>query len=228
MNKIIIDKELYNKTIDEDLYFDIKKDSIINLKINKNNKILLFSKNNKVKINIELFDNSKLELNTLGINSNIDYEIILHNNSNLLIVDSIITNIDSINNIKILDIGNNNNTKFYINGINLDNNKLYFNINGIVDKNSSNSYLEENSKIINILDGDSKIIPNLIIDTKDVIANHSAYIGTFDKDNIYYLMSRGIDKKNIKFILIKAILLSNMNLDTTHFIKEIMGVIKDE
>ena len=154
-----------------------------------------------------------------------DYNIIQNNNTNLYIVSSIINKDDSINNIDIKHIGNNNNTRFYTNGINLDNNKLYFNINGIVNKNIVNGYLEENSKIINMSDGDSKIIPNLIIDTKEIIANHSAYIGTFNNDDLYYLMSRNISRENAYKLLIKSILLSNMNLDIKVFKKEISDYI---
>ena len=88
-----------------------------------------------------------------------------------------------------------------------------------------NGYLEETSKIINLSDGDSKIIPNLIIDTKEVIANHSAFIGTFNNNDLNYLMSRGITKDIAYKLLIKSILLSNMKLDTNIFIKEISDYI---
>ena len=39
------------------------------------------------------------------------------------------------------------------------------------------------------------IKPNLFIDEEDVVANHSALIGTFSSDEIFYLMSRGISKE---------------------------------
>ena len=91
--------------------------------------------------------------------------------------------------------------------------KFYFVIDGIIDKRSCNSVLEENSKIINFKDGNSKIIPNLIIDNEDVSANHSAYIGSFDKNLIWYLNARGIDDKRAKKILTKAYLLGEMELN---------------
>ena len=125
-----------------------------------------------------------------------------------------------------MDIIKNNNSTIYTNGINLENNKLYFNLNGIVTKDSINSVLTENSTIINMDDGDSKIIPNLIIDTKEVSANHSAFIGTFSDEELYYLMSRGINKEMAENLLLKSILLKGMNLDKDIFIKEIGEYLK--
>ena len=228
MNKIIVDTREFNLNLDEYLFLDIKRDSIINIKINndKLNKLLIFTKNNKVIINIKINDNGNLEINNLGINSCIDYNINIMNNSNLVIVDSILSELDSINNINIKNIGNNNNSLIYTNGINLSNNKLYFNLNGNVIKDSINSVITENSKIINIQDGDSKIVPNLIIDTKEVIANHSAFIGTFNIEELCYLMSRGISKENAKDLLLKSIILNGMKLNIEDFVDEINEFLK--
>ena len=62
-------------------------------------------------------------------------------------------------------------------------------------------------------------------DTKEVVANHSAFIGTFNNNDLYYLMSRGIDKKNAYKLLIKSVLLSNMKLDTNTFLNSISDFI---
>ena len=227
MNKIVIDTNEYNLKLDKDLYLDIRNNSIINLEVIKQGfyKLIILNKNRDVTINIKMFDNTNIEINCLGIDGNINYNIIQNNNTNLNIVSSIIAKVDSLNNINIKQIGNNNITRFYTNGINLNNNKLYFIIDGIVNKNIFNGYLEELSKIINLGDGESKIIPNLIVDTKDVIANHSAFIGTFNKNDLCYLMSRGITKNFAYKLLIKSTLLSNMKIDTNIFVKEISDYI---
>ena len=51
------------------------------------------------------------------------------------------------------------------------------------------------------------IKPNLFIDENDVVANHSALIGTFLPDEIFYLMSRGISRKESENLLTKGFLL---------------------
>ena len=231
MNKIIVDTETFelnfDETSDEYIFLDVKC-SIINIKVNNNkfNKLVVFVKNNNLKINLEMKDNSHLEINNLGIDSSTNYDILIHNECHLILVDSILSKKDSINNLNINNIGKNNYSKIYTNGINLENNKLYFQINGIVSKNSTNSILSENSKIINLKDGDSKIIPNLIIDTKEVKADHSAFIGTFTKDELFYLMSRGIKEEFAKNLLIKSVLLKGMELDKEKFIREIGEYLK--
>ena len=178
MNKIIIEKDIDLILYKDEYEIEIINNSNINLSINnKEVKIIMLIKNSNININLIVNDNNKLIINSLGINSCINYNVNIKNNCNLLIVDSILSKIDSINKIKLNHEGNNSITKFYTNGINLDNNKMYFYLDGIISKDCLNVYLEENSKIINNKDGDSKIIPNLIVDTKEVIANHSAFIG---------------------------------------------------
>ena len=71
----------------------------------------------------------------------------------------------------------------------------------------------QNSKIININNGNSKIIPNLIIDSNDINANHSAYIGKIDDEIKFYLASRGISDRMIKKLINKATILGKMELD---------------
>ncbi|MBR3660620.1 MAG: SufD family Fe-S cluster assembly protein [Bacilli bacterium] len=227
MNKIIVDTDKLVQEVNDDLYLEVIESKTLSLKIVSNKKIKLLIKvlNSDVKINLELLNNINLAINSLGINSSISYDIKIKDNTNLLVVDSIISNNDSINNINICDDGSNNNIEFYTNGINLKNKKLYFNLNGMVSKNSINTSLSENSKIINVGDGDSKIIPNLIINTKEVIASHSAYIGTFKSEDLYYLASRGISLKYAKKLLIKSILLSKMTIEKEIFTREVSEFI---
>ena len=53
-------------------------------------------------------------------------------------------------------------------------------------------------------------VPELEIYADDVKCNHGSSIGTLDKTQLFYLMSRGIDEKTAKQMLIKAFLLSDM------------------
>ena len=223
MNKIQIDKDKIINLEDDEYQLVINHDCNIEFIVNKtiNSKVSILVKSSNINIKILLESNSSLIINQLGCDSSINYDVNINNNSNLYVVDSIISKVDSINNINLSHKGNNSEIKFYTNGINLENKKMYYNVNGIISKDISDVYLEENSKIINIKDGDSKIIPNLIVDSKDISANHSAYIGTLDNETLNYLMSRGIEKDKAKDLIIKSILLSKMNLNIDEFIKEI-------
>ena len=55
-------------------------------------------------------------------------------------------------------------------------------------------------------------MPNLLVDSDDVEASHAAYIGTFDEDEKFYMMSRGLTLEECDDLLIKAFLLNDMNL----------------
>lgn len=52
----------------------------------------------------------------------------------------------------------------------------------------------------------SVIKPNLFIDEYDVDAVHSATIGKFNKNEIFYLMTKGITKEESINLLIKGFL----------------------
>ena len=198
MNKIKVEKDNFSLELENtDYIIEIDKECKIKIIENKNitSNISFLIKNSKVDISLEIRENSNIVINSLGLDSSVNFDILADRNSNLALVDSIITKIDSINNITINQKGDYSSVLVYSNGINLGSN--------------------------NCMDGDSKIIPNLIIDTKEVVANHSAFLGTFQDSDLYYLMSRGININNAKNLLIKSYLLSNMTLNLEEFIKEI-------
>ena len=98
-------------------------------------------------------------------------------------------------------IGNNSKNNINIHGIS-DSGYSKVIVDGLVRENTFNNELNENIKLLNINDGVSNIYPNMFINTKNVVANHSASISTINEDYLFYLMSRGINKeKSIDLIL---------------------------
>ena len=228
MNKIYIDTNHYELVIKEDTtyYLVNNKDNLeLNIKVLENRKGIVYLETikNKVTIQSEIEYNGTLTINSLGINTSISSNIDLCKNAKLKFVNSILSYIDSINNIKINHLGENSISEYFANGVNLGQEKFYFIIDGIINKECNGVSLSENSNIINIKDGDSKIIPNMIIDNHDVMANHSAYIGKLKDEDIYYLESRGIKKEMIEAILIKASLLKGMENDVKHKFTKIIN-----
>ena len=96
------------------------------------------------------------------------------------------------------------------NGVNILNGTLEFNVSGFVSKGITGCDINQSGRIINTTKNTCIIKPNLFIDENDVVANHSALIGTFSSDEIFYLMSRGIDKKESEMLLTKGFLLKNI------------------
>lgn len=101
----------------------------------------------------------------------------------------------------------------YNHGVNRNSNKLDFDICGKVLNTSKNCICNQENQIININDGHSTILPKLLIDQYEVTSSHSAYIGKFSDDILFYLMSRGISKKIAYELLIRALLINQGSLD---------------
>lgn len=61
-----------------------------------------------------------------------------------------------------------------------------------------------------------KAMPNLFIDEYDVIANHAAAIGSISKDDLFYLMSRGLEEAKASSLIVLG------------FIKPLLDKITDD
>lgn len=96
------------------------------------------------------------------------------------------------------------------NGVNILDGELEFNVSGFVPKGICGCDINQSGRIINMTENLCTIKPNLFIDEEDVMANHSALIGTFSADEIFYLMSRGISKKDSENLLTKGFLLNGV------------------
>ena len=97
------------------------------------------------------------------------------------------------------------------NGVNIKDGVLEFNVSTFIPNGVKKCDASQSGRIINETSNECVIKPNLFIDENDVIANHSALIGTFSEDEIFYLMSRGIGKKEAQNLLTKGFLLKGIS-----------------
>lgn len=111
------------------------------------------------------------------------------------------------------------------NAINIDNGKTIFDVTGIVPKGKIGCSLNQNNRIVTFNENLCQINPNLLIDENDVSANHSAFIGKFNDEEIFYLQSRGIGYNEVIKLLIKGFLISNLKLDSQE-IENLETIIK--
>ena len=98
------------------------------------------------------------------------------------------------------------------NGVNIRDGKICFNVSSFIPNGNSKCVVSQNNKIINLTDNECIIKPNLYIDEYDVVANHSAWIGSFKEDELFYLQSRGISRDLAIKLLIKGFLTSKLNI----------------
>jgi len=95
-----------------------------------------------------------------------------------------------------------------------------------VPKGKKGCVANQSNRIISLNEKKNEIRPNLYIDEYDVIANHSALIGKFSSEEMFYLQSRGISKMEATKLLLNGFLLSDIS--NKRMQKEIIHAIKDE
>ena len=207
MNKIIVGNDKLPHLI-------VDKKSDYEIVVNKNveNKLIIMGTSD-YNLSVKLEENSTLIINSINKDNSVNANIHLKKNSKIIYNHSVLARSDSINSFYISHDDNDSTSLLNNNGINLEDSKLFFTIDGVIPKERCNVNCNQSSKILNFKNGNSKIIPNLIIDSNDIIANHAAYIGKIDDDIIFYLESRGIKKDNIKKLIYKSCMIGKMEID---------------
>ena len=126
--------------------------------------------------------------------------------------------------INVKHKSNNSHSEVYNHGINMNTNKLTFDVTGEVPKEYSKCICNQDNQIINMDNGKSTILPKLLIDNFDVDSNHAAYIGKFKDEYLFYLMSRGISKKMSYRLLLNGFLINSDSIELDR-IKEFVDEI---
>ena len=239
MNRIVLDREVEKDLIvgddliviedDKDLFLILEKDFTAKVIVspNKDLKVTVLGKDITLKVDLQLEESAKVLVNSFLTNSNVDLEV------NLIGVDaSIEYNLGMISDSK-KEIKNTINHECSNTNSSITNHLLAKGkkeskviINGIVLKNSKNCQTNQDTKIITLEDNESLIEPNLIIDNKDTIASHSAYIGRYKESDLFYLMSRGLKREDAIRLLSYSYLLGKMDIDDER-INEFKDIIDD-
>lgn len=221
MNKLLVnsEEEINNLVIEEDteLVFNFKdtsRDIYIVVEDNICLNIVDISFNTSNKINITLKNDSRVIYNKFSINSgDYIYTLLDGEYSNVVINNSVVNNDDT--KMKFVIEHNNTNTSSNLSnhGVNNSSGTLYFNVDSKINRSASLTCADQENKIINLVKGDSKILPNLLVDNYDVSASHSAYISDFDKESMFYLKSRGISDNEARRLLLEGFLIGNLDVD---------------
>lgn len=221
MNKLLVnsEEEINNLVIEEDTelvlnFNDTSRDIYIVVEDNICLNIVDISFNTSNKINITLKNDSRVIYNKFSINSgDYIYTLLDGEYSNVVINNSVVNNDDT--KMKFVIEHNNINTSSNLSnhGVNNSSGTLYFNVDSKINRSASLACADQENKIINLVKGDSKILPNLLVDNYDVSASHSAYISDFDKESMFYLKSRGISDNEARRLLLEGFLIGNLDVD---------------
>ena len=217
-------------TVDNKDFLDdilITEDTVLNIRLDSCDR----------EINIDVMEDMCLEVFEMDNNTSNKITYNLNKNSQV-IVNKIARNNSDITRVNLN--GEKASIKYYSNIMNYSNNTYDFTINhnasytesdivnhcvnftesefrflvdSIVEKTAVECFCNQDNKIIDMIGGKNYISPNLLVDNDLINANHSAYIGKFKKDVMFYLKSRGIRERECNLLLIKGFLLEKMNLD---------------
>lgn len=206
MNKIIMNEVI------EGINFDKLESNIINIK--KGESLVLYlnvSYFRNVEFNLD--EDAYLEINKIYDLADIWEEVTINLNGENSKVLYNFSTLAHANQTFIININHNNKntiSNVYNHGVVINDSRLYFEVNSVVKKGYTNSMLNQESRIITMGDNYSEIKPNLLIDEYDVNARHAAIIGKFNKEDIFYLMSKGIPYEKANELLIIGFLKNNI------------------
>ena len=184
----------------------------LNLKENEHNTLIIFNsgiKDAKYNLKATLNKGARLDIYNVVI-SNLNTE--LNEEINLCDVDA------TCNILNVLLVGDNAtlNSNIMINHLSKLTNSdfsnyaiaqgeatMVLNNNAKIIKGASKSVVHQKAKGLTLSKtAKIKAMPNLFIDEYDVIANHAASIGSINKEDLFYLMSRGLEEKEASKLIV--------------------------
>ncbi|MBQ2946813.1 MAG: SufD family Fe-S cluster assembly protein [Bacilli bacterium] len=210
----------------------VTKDSLLDIEIK-------LKEDTKLNFSISVLENVNLDLNiiTKGDTGKVQYKYNLEKNSNINIFK--FQNIKSIKEMVIARLNGENaridynfktisnkketydyhvfhyakNTVSNIknNGVCVKDGLIIYQVSSFVPEDITGCVVNQSNRIINLTNNKSEIMPNLYIDCNDVEASHSALIGKFSDEEMFYLQSRGIDYNTALKLLINGFLTSDIN-----------------
>ena len=229
--KVVENQELEFKS-DENITIFLNSETSNSSVIFKNGiyNVLVFNSTN---YNVSLSENisvknAKLNITYLDLNS-YDFK----QNTNIDVYEDSILNVNSIylgiKNKKIIFNINNlvKNSKSYINNnvVCLNDASFELDIIGNIKKGAKKSVCKQTSNCLTFESPKlAKVLPVLNIDENDVEAKHALSSGTLDEEVLFYMNSRGLDKKDALTLILVSYLLPNDD-----FYKDFAegGLIKD-
>lgn len=209
MNKLLVKEGILsiNNSLND---LDIKTNTLT-LKISGNVCINDINNNTDLDLKIIMSDGSHLLYNRYNesINKfNLDVEIT--SNAYVEFNYSLKTLIASDISLNANIAGNNNISHINFHGI-TDQNGVIKNVaTSKVDEATKDNEVLENLRIVTLNDAENMIVPNLLVRSDSVNAIHNTTISTVDKDYLFYLNSKGINKKDATKLIVDGFLKSNL------------------
>lgn len=249
MNKIIIANDNHLE-LDDKIVIEQSKELInkIKLTILKNTSLEIYIKEDqKIEFQIKILDNVKLDLKEIKLKAKVKalfkYELEKNSVLNLIkicdtstINERNIINLNGINakancllksvckaNKKYDFLINHNSantvSEIINNGINIKG-SMIFNVTTFIPKGNIDCIANQFNRIINLNNEECIIRPNLLIDEEQVVANHSALIGSFKDEELFYIKRLGLDDDKARKLLIEGFIKNRLSNRLANYFKK--------
>ena len=191
MNKIIVKQERIELNNEEVLIDGILNDLVIDVRGMVS--CLIGSLGKKCRLEVNLEENSELNLEFFGEMEDTKFEVVINNRfnsklrfnyackyrgENVLNIYSRVKRAKSVNEIKVRAVD--------------DGGSLEVLALGEIESNLTDIYYQEDIRVITKDNEKVKIKPDLIVKTNDVVASHNAVISGVSEKELFYLSGKGI------------------------------------
>lgn len=201
MNKIVVEqKELTLENESVIVANILEKEVIIN--ISGNVTCGFINLPSECEIIINLNENANLQCDFFVQLKNVTNQIHINSSESSKLNLNYACTFEGKNHLSIYNDVNSNNTEsnIYVRTVEVDG-TLDIVAEGYIHENTKSSIYLEDIKALTNKNNSVKIMPNLLVKTNSVIANHNATISNIDEQELFYLESKGINKENaIKLI----------------------------
>lgn len=221
MNKLIVDNvdEVSDIIVTEDMEVLINlSDTLgyINFRIMDNMclSVLECSRNTKNKIIYTLEEKAKVIVNKIAVDCSDTTTINLNGRDADITYNTSIINENNDEYVQLINHNSENTSSNISNHIvNINDKDFKLIVNADISNDSDECKTSQDNKIINMGSGKNIIEPNLIVNNNLIQAQHSAYIGKFKENVLFYVKSRGIGESDAYKMLINGFLMDKFILD---------------
>lgn len=226
MNNILVNNEKKEEMIESGKYVfkedtnllleleDLEKEIFLVVSSDLTVTLTILGENTNLNVHIQVEKNASLTFNHFVIDGNINIiSNLSQENADFCFHNSIFSSKNSINQIVVNHHASHTTSSLKNHGFSKNRASLIFDVASYVPKESGSCISKQDNQIIEEENSLSQINPNLYIDNYDVEASHSAYVGEFKEQELFYLMSRGLTEKTSKFLLLKSFLIGSFHLE---------------
>lgn len=192
----------------------IKDDTVVNAINLHNNMDLHFILEKGVFLVLNIFDYA-VDLSTKII-------VEADSSSKFVINDAFITDVKYDLTVETRLYGDDIEGTLNIRGINEREGTTKILMNGIVAGETHGNILNEYARILNKSEHSNVLIPNLIVNTSEVEANHGVSVGHIDDKELFYMMSKGLSRRNAIKIIEEGFLLSTLTPELKQQVQNIL------